>query len=679
MFSDNAHALKSGEQPLSFYQELWDTITSGKNWSGQFHNKKKNGELYWEDARIFPIFNSDNIMTHFVAIKENITEKKEVEERNKHLLQLHIVNNNLLNSVVNNVELNKIYSIVLENILSLKWIGSKNCAVFVCNDNNNYSICSEIGLNGNFKQLIEDSLKKESFREYINQSNIEYFHKDNTFLDNKIDCVFYSIPIKNKEKIFGVIFLLLDNNYKHSHEHLGFLEYFANSTSLALSKKHSDIKLKESLLELRETSAMLKVEAKQKEQLIRELVTSEKKYREIFESFTDVYYRVDTNGIIEIISPSIKEVGGYSPDELIGKPSDIFYENPDDRQKFYDEIMKFGSLQNYEAKMLRKDGSTAFVSFNSKLIFEDGKPVAIQGTFRDISDLKNAEKQLKEAKEKLEEEVRTKDKFFSIISHDLRSPFTALLGYSRMLVEDYDSFTEEEVKESIKALHQTSENIFELIDGLLTWSRAQRGKLEFHPQMLNLNELVNNLFELFFPVANQKGVNLLSEVIPNTMVFADYDLLHAILRNLISNAIKFTNKGEKVIVTHKSLPDKDVISVIDTGVGISDHDREKLFRPFSQVDGSTTRKYGGTGLGLAISKKLAIMLGGEIGLTTKLGEGSVFWFTIEAEETDKQNIETNDDNVEVDYYKVYRDGIFIKNVSINTICSVIIAKKPNCG
>ncbi len=624
----NPRILKSGEQPLSFYQELWDTITAGKIWAGQFHNKRKDGTLYWEDARIFPVFNSSNDITHFVAIKEDITKRKEAEERNEHLLQSQVVINNLLNSVANNVELDNLYSIALENILTLKWLGTQSCAAFVGFKNNGFSICSEINLTGNFRELIENTIKIELFEEFLKKSDVEYFEGGKEFLGKKINCSFYFISLKDKEQIFGAIFLLLDSIYQPKQEHLDFLKYFANTTTLALAKKQSDIKLNRSLSELRETSALLKVEAKQKEKLILELVNSEKKYREIFESFVDVYYRVDLNGIIEIVSPSIKEVSGYLPEELIGKPSDIFYANPDDRQKFHKDIMKTGFLKNYEVEMLRKDGTTAIASFNSKVLFEYEKPVAIQGTFREISDLKNAEEELRKAKEKLEEEVQSKDKFFSIISHDLRSPFTALLGYSRMLVEDFDSFTEQEVKEAIRALNQTSENIFELLDGLLTWSRAQRGKLEFNLTMLNLNELVNNLFELLFPVANQKGVTLLSEVIPNTMVFADYDLLQAILRNLISNAIKFTGNGGTITVKHKSLPDEDVISVVDTGIGINEKDLEKLFRIDVHHSTPGTNNEPGTGLGLVLVKELVEKHGGKVSVDSVHGKGSTFEFTL---------------------------------------------------
>jgi PAS domain S-box-containing protein len=627
----NPRILKSGDQPLSFYEDLWDTITSGKNWSGQFHNKRKDGTLYWEDARIFPIFNSAKEMTHFVAIKEDITKRKEAEERNEHLLQSQLVINNLLNSVANNDKVDDLYSLALENILSLKWLGTQSCAAFITYKNNKFSICKEINLNGNFRKLIETVIEKDSFANLINISDVEFFEGGKSFLDKKIDCAFYFIPLKNKEQIFGAIFLLLDSKYQPNKEHLDFLKYFANTATLVLAKKQSDIKLNESLLELRETSALLKVEAKQKEKLILDLVNSEKKYREIFESFVDVYYRVDINGIIEIISPSVKEVSGYSVEELIGKPSDIFYANPDDRQKFHEDIVKSGYLKNYEVEMLHKDGTIAVASFNSKLIFEDGKPVAVQGTFRDISDLKNVEEELRKAKEQLEEEVQTKDKFFSIISHDLRSPFTALLGYSRMLVEDYDSFSEEEVKEAIRALNQTSENIFYLLDGLLTWSRAQRGKLEFNPAMINLNEVVNNLFELLFPVADQKGVTLLSEVIPNTMVFADYDLLQGILRNLISNAIKFTGDGGTITVKHKPLPDADAISIVDTGVGMTEKDVDKLFRIDVHHSTPGTNNEPGTGLGLVLVKELVEKHGGKISVSSVLGKGSIFEFTLPKE------------------------------------------------
>ncbi len=625
---ENPRILKSGEQSEKFYKILWDTITAGKVWQGLFHNKKKNGDLYWEDARIFPVFDDNGKIKYYGAVKQDVTQRVAAEEKNKHLIEAQRVINALLNSVTTDCSVEHVYSISLKHILELKWLGLTSEALFISDENEKLSVANSINLTREMKILIEKHIGNPDLLDIIKKKKVKFTGRENEFLGEKQDKSHFLIPVSTSDKIFGAMVLFIDNNFKPKEEHFNFLSSYGRTVGLVLDKKSSDVKLSEYLIELEKTYSALKKETNEKEALLEKLTVSEKKYREIFESFVDVYYRVNIDGIIELVSPSIQEVAGWQPEDLIGKSTDVFFANPEEKKGFFQTFMEVGFLKNYEISMYRKDGSIAIISFNSKVVYKNGKPVATQGTFRDVTELKEAEKKLAEANTRLEEEVATKDKFFSIISHDLRSPFTALLGYTRMIDDDFDSFSREELQEAIKALHSTSENLFELLEGLLTWSRIQRGILELNPENVNLNEVVNELFELMYPVADKKQIALINETLPNTMVYADPDMLRGIIRNLVSNSLKFTPEGGTVSIKHSAEENVDLITVSDTGIGIDKDDLDKIFRIDVHHTTPGTNNEPGTGLGLILVKELVEKHGGEIKIESEKGKGTNITFTL---------------------------------------------------
>ncbi len=440
VFDKNPRILKSGEQSEDYYKDLWQTIKSGKDWTGELHNKRKNGELYWERVAISPIKNNDGIITHFIAIKDDITQKK----------------------------------------------------------------------------LTEEQLKK-----------------------------------------------------------------------------------------------------------------SEQKYRRIFENLIDVFYRVSIQGIIEIISPSISFVTQYKPEELIGKPSEIFYKDSKGREKFLAEILKNGSIKNFETEMRDKDNSIKLISFNSKVIFnEKGEPEAIEGIFRDVTKIREAQHKLIESEKRLKEEILTKDKFFNIIAHDLRSPFTALLGMTRMLNESFNEFTIDEVKESIRTIQSSSENIFSLLEDLLEWSRAQRSGVVYNPTNIMLYQICSRVISLNSDSAKQKGIVISCSIDEKQTIIADEDYVFTILRNLIVNAIKFTRKRGKIEILFKEDENSHYISVKDNGIGMHVSDIKKIFKmnEFHTTPGTENEK--GTGFGLLLCKDLAKKQGGDLTVESELGLGSIFTLRI---------------------------------------------------
>jgi signal transduction histidine kinase/Tfp pilus assembly protein PilF len=222
----------------------------------------------------------------------------------------------------------------------------------------------------------------------------------------------------------------------------------------------------------------------------------------------------------------------------------------------------------------------------------------------------------------------TKDKFFSIVAHDLKSPFTGLLGYSEMLKNDIDELSKEELKPIAENIYSITKNILNHIESLLTWSRTQIGRMDFKPESINLYNECQDIFGLIRANAINKNITLLNKVSPEIFVIADNNMLRSILQNIISNGIKFTNKDGIISVSSKIINDHIKISVEDNGIGMSPEILSKLFRLDYKITTPGTSAEIGTGLGLLLCKELVEKNGGQISVESKPGEGTNFIFTL---------------------------------------------------
>jgi len=247
---------------------------------------------------------------------------------------------------------------------------------------------------------------------------------------------------------------------------------------------------------------------------------------------------------------------------------------------------------------------------------------------REITERKRAEEQLKDLNQQLREANASKDRFFSIISHDLRGPFTALLGFSETVITCIDEYSKEKIKENMLRIRTSSEAIYTLLENLLAWSRLQQDMLEYSPRKISLDELTEDSIYLFEPGAGQKQITLRSVVQKNTTAYADSNMIDTVLRNLISNALKFTHTGDTIEVSAIQAGDHIEIAVSDTGIGISREDIPKLFQIDTQYTNIGTAGEKGTGLGLSLCKDLIEKNGGGIWVESEVGTGTTFKFTL---------------------------------------------------
>ena len=249
-------------------------------------------------------------------------------------------------------------------------------------------------------------------------------------------------------------------------------------------------------------------------------------------------------------------------------------------------------------------------------------------TFVDITERMRNEEALKENEAHLRELVATKDKFFSIIAHDLKSPFNSILGLSNLLVEQIQEKNFDGIEEYARIIQKSSTTVFNLLMNLLEWARSQTGRMEFSREYIELGALINEVIELSNESAHQKSIKIIKELPRNLLVFADKAMINTILRNLISNAIKFTHPGGQIIVSAEKKLDELKISISDNGIGIKKEAIGKLFRIDENNIRMGTQNEIGTGLGLILCKEFIEKHRGKIWVESEIGKGSKFSFTI---------------------------------------------------
>jgi len=250
--------------------------------------------------------------------------------------------------------------------------------------------------------------------------------------------------------------------------------------------------------------------------------------------------------------------------------------------------------------------------------------------FSDITERKMTEQLLLSNEVRLKELNDTKDKFFNIIAHDLRGPFSALVNLSEILVEQIEGDQKEVAGRIAKSMVESSKLTFELLDNLLEWSKIQRGGMRFNPDSLSLKKITERQAYVLGDSARQKKLNLKLIISEEIQVLADSNMLKTILRNLISNAIKYSNPGGEITVSAQRSESRVEVSVRDYGTGISLDDQQRLFRIENKLLKPGTNNERGTGLGLLLCKEFVKMHGGEIWVESSEGKGSCFYFSLDA-------------------------------------------------
>jgi PAS domain S-box-containing protein len=324
------------------------------------------------------------------------------------------------------------------------------------------------------------------------------------------------------------------------------------------------------------------------------------------------------------------KISGYTKEDISGKSSlDIqLWKNPNDRDEIVKSIKEKGFLENYELLFQLKTGKVITGLLSASEISLYGIPHILSVT-RDISDRKQNEVEIQQKNDELRKLNAEKDKFFSIIAHDLRSPFSGFLGLTEIMAEDLPNMGIAEAQEMALSMSKSANNIYRLLNNLLEWSQIQNGSVSFNPEIVQLRPIIEESIAMTLESARTKEIEISLDVPVGLKIFADTYMLQSIFRNLISNAIKYTQKGGNVNVLAKTSDDKDIeISVMDSGIGMSQELINNLFRIDVKTNRLGTDGEPTTGLGLMLCKEFVEKHGRKIRVESEEGIGTVFYFTL---------------------------------------------------
>lgn len=585
----NPRILQSGLTGREIYQELWEKLARGESWHGELVNKRKNGDLYWEETHVAPVKNVNGEVTHYVAVKTDITQRKQAEA-NLVSSELH------LQTIVDN---------------------EPECVKIV----DALGLLQQMNPSG-LAMIEADSLAQVAGRPIIDLIAPEYqvaftdLHK--RVLDGE--------SVKMEFEMLG-----LKGGRRWLETHAVPMEDHGEKVHLAVTR---DI-----------------TERKRTEKAIIEFTRD---FEGFLQQTTDFIYFKDANSRIRFCSQTLADITGHAHwQDMVGKHDrDIF---PAETAKVYEEeeltIFSEGKpLLNKIDPFYDKNGQQGYVQTNKwPLVDKDGAVVGIFGISRDITETKRTEAELEKYRHHLEELVdnrtmalsvakeaaeaanRAKSTFLANMSHELRTPMNAIMGMTDLAKR---RATDAKQIDQLNKVTQASRHLLQVINDILDISKIEADRLDLECKAFNLDGTLDRLNSIFSQQATEKGLALTFDVPPalaHQTLKGDALRLEQILLNLLGNAIKFTANGSvrlRLVETEAGLTNPLLrFEVQDTGVGISREDQRRLFNAFEQADGSTTRKYGGTGLGLAISKRLALLMGGDIGVDSQVGIGSTFWVT----------------------------------------------------
>ncbi|VAX15200.1 hypothetical protein MNBD_IGNAVI01-2314 [hydrothermal vent metagenome] len=369
------------------------------------------------------------------------------------------------------------------------------------------------------------------------------------------------------------------------------------------------------------------------------------KYANLFHDLRNAVYESSPEGKLLDINPSGVKLFGYdSKEELLNVDiAKDLYVDPTDREKLKAEIEEKSFIKNYEIKIKNKKGEQKVVLETSTTIRDSsGKIIAYQGILTDVTEDKKREElmnkyvadlaevnmQLRNSETELKKLNAEKDKFFSIIAHDLKSPFNSLLNLSEFLVEDISELSMEEVKSFSREINKAAQNVFNHIVNLLQWSQIKTGGLEQVIENVALASFVNNTIALIEGNAAKKGISIINDIDTRLFFKGDRNVINSVFLNLITNSIKFTRRGGQIRISADQNENMITVMVMDNGIGISKDNLEKLFRIDEHFSTSGTSNEIGTGLGLILCKELIEKNNGEIWVRSEEGVGTTFFFTL---------------------------------------------------
>ncbi len=363
-----------------------------------------------------------------------------------------------------------------------------------------------------------------------------------------------------------------------------------------------------------------------------ELEVSRNKYVNLFDFAPIPYFTLTYDSEIKEVNLNAAKMMGSDRSKLIGRyfTTYVLHEDKDIFNSFIKNVFDSPVKQSCELKVVNKDKQVFKVLLEGLELVHLFEPEQkCQIALIDLTEHQKIEDSLKKSNEELKILNATKDKFFSIIGHDLRSPFHSLLGFSEVLLTEIDTLSHEEILQFTKGLNDDLKNLYGLLENLLSWSMLQRDLLEYNPVNLDLTDAVNKVMSIVKQSAKGKDISVTNNIKTGTLVYADNDMLRLVVQNLLINSIKFTKTGGLVTISSIEEVGFIEVSVLDTGIGIEPEKLSQLFNFTSVFTNKGTDGEKGTGLGLPLCREFVEKNGGKIWVESELGKGTKFTFTLQ--------------------------------------------------
>jgi two-component system, sensor histidine kinase and response regulator len=361
---------------------------------------------------------------------------------------------------------------------------------------------------------------------------------------------------------------------------------------------------------------------------------SEERYRALIQNLPVGLYRNNPGerGRFTMANPAMVRIFGYESEEEFMKVDAMdLYVQLENRLPFMEKLKTQGKAVREELQFKKKDGTVIWGALTAKVVFDDSGQIAYyDGMVEDITTRKQAEEAMVKAKEAAEAASEAKSQFLANMSHEIRTPMNGIIGMTELALDTELAGQQRMFLDSVK---ESADSLLTIINDILDFSKIEAGKMDLDPMEFKFRDCIYSAMRVFGLKAEEKGLELILHIQPNVPdgLIGDPGRIRQVLTNLAGNAIKFTHHGEVTLrVEVESETEEEILlhfRVIDTGIGIAPDKQSKIFEPFEQADGSTTRKYGGTGLGLSISEKLVHLMNGRLWLESEPGKGTTFHFT----------------------------------------------------
>ena len=595
--------LQSGKTPTGTYEAMWAALTRGETWRGELVNRRKDGSEYVEMAHITPVREPDGRITHYLAIKEDITEKKRLTD------ELDAHRQHLEEEVARR---------------TADFLATKERAEQVSRD---------------FMDVLEATpdlivLKdrahrfKSVSRSYIKASGMQGWQD---FRGKTAEDVFKpemaaKIRAEEEAQLASGMDLVVEERSVTTSDGQRRTMSFTRSILRDGAGEVSGF-----LMQARDITAQNRA--------TEALARKEEELRRLLEATSEGIYGIDREGRITFANRAALNMFGHArPEALIGRSSHglTHHSHADGSAYPVEECPILHSMEQNELVsrdtevFWHADGSAFPVAYTSAPLSRDGKVVGAVVSFQNITERKRAEAALFQAKEAAEAANRSKSEFLANMSHEIRTPMNAIIGLSHLLRRN---LTEPHTLEQLGKINAAAHHLLNIINDILDLSKIEAGKLQLESTDFEVERVIDNVINLVRDKAEAKHIELVEDLraLPPRLS-GDGMRLGQILLNFVGNAVKFTERGRIVLRALPVAADDFGITVrfevSDSGIGLSEEQQGRLFQAFEQADTSTTRRYGGTGLGLAISRRLVQLMDGQIGVNSALGEGSTFWIEI---------------------------------------------------